>query len=739
MRNLQLSKERVVAKTTIQFEAVECGAASLRIILQYFGKIVPLSDIRKECGITRDGATASRIVSAAKSYGLDCRPFKLSAEGLCQEGKFPIIVFWGFNHFLVLEGFDEHQNAYLSDPQQGRVRVSFKEFEETFTGVALEFIPNKNFTQGGNEESNFAVLPELLNNVKPYVWIAVILSIFSAIPTLVIAGATSQIINQFLNNNKLYFGIPSLWLIGISSTILMIILTMQYLIVRRLGFKVSKELTADLFQKLFSVPFAFYQQRMLGELAQRMQLGVRISDQFFNDILLFTLTIIQSFVIVIATLLISWQLTVFCLLLISVNLILNYKLTLDRVDSNRLLGIEEGKMLGASMQGIGDIQMIKASGLEIQFMSGWQIHFSNVIEKRQELGIQIGLSNVVASGSTYLMNSMLIGIGGLLILSGDLTLGALVSFQFLLTVLVAPVAQMSGISKQFQMLDGLLGRILDLQKTETDTTQDDLLIEESNQYQSANSGPDNHKLFTASTEINVEFKDVDFSYDPKKPFIEKFNFVIPNGGHLALVGGSGCGKSTIIKVLAGLYNPLGGQIKFNGVDKTDIKKELINQVIGYVPQDVFMFNESIETNLKLWKDYVSDSDLESAVELACIKDMIDKYPLKYKQIISNGGLNISGGQRQRLEIARALALKPKLLLLDEATSALDEDTEKQVLENIWGLGISTVSIAHRMRSALMSDFVIVMHEGKIVEQDTPNNLLKTETVFKHLVNLENNQ
>ena len=723
------SDRRVKVETSLQYEAVECGAASLRSILRYYGKTIPLSDLRRECGITRDGSNALKVIQAARRYQLVCEPFKNSFEDLKKEGRYPCILFWGFAHFLVLEGFDS-EYAYLSDPAQGRIRISHQEFKDDYTGVGVNMYPTSLFEKGGKEDYPLMSLPTFLSSFWKYIFLVVFVSTVSIIPTLAIAGASAQFINKFLQNKELYFGIPIVWVFVISTLILLSLLIFQFLLIRRLEFVISKKLTGELYQKLFSVPYNFYQQRMLGELASRMKLGFDLSNVLVSQIIRFTSSLWQSLLLIFVSSFISIQLAFLTFIVIAANIFINILLTEKRKDANRLLSMEEGKMLGISLQGITDIETLKASGVEFDFLKHWQRYFSNVVEKRQVLGLQIALSTVSAQGSSFLVNALVIGFGGILIIDGSLTLGGLVSYQFLLAVIITPLTQISSIGKQFQTLDGLLGRLLDLRKSENDPYVRSMLPDQtSSQINSSN--------LVELSNYDLVLDGLTFGFnqiDP--PFINDLNLNIPYGSHIALVGGSGSGKSTLIKILAGLHKPSAGSLHIDGKNIDQIVDIVFRSSLAYVPQDVFMFNETISTNLSLWRDYFTDSDLLEAAKISLIDDLILSHPDGLNRLLSTGGSDISGGQRQRLEIARALLVKPKILLLDEATSALDNETETILLDNIWSLGITTISVAHRMASALKGDYVLLLENGVVLERGSPNELLNTNSRFKQLVDFE---
>jgi ABC-type bacteriocin/lantibiotic exporter with double-glycine peptidase domain len=280
----RLQHRRVKARTRLQYEAAECGAASLATVLSYFGRIVELSELRQACGVNRDGSNAKQILQAARTYGLEARAYRCSAEELKQNGLFPCIVFWGFNHFLVVEGFSD-THAFLSDPAQGRVRVEPEEFSDNFTGIVLELKPGQDFQSGGHERSPLLALPATLWPYRTALLQLLLLASGQAVLTLMVAGLTSTFIDGFLQNQRLYFGVPILWLLLLAVLGWLMLLSIQFVLLRRMELLLSKRLTADLFRKLFQVTFSFYQARFQGEIAGRMLLGLETTQVVIAEVL----------------------------------------------------------------------------------------------------------------------------------------------------------------------------------------------------------------------------------------------------------------------------------------------------------------------------------------------------------------------------------------------------------------------------------------------------------------------
>jgi NHLM bacteriocin system ABC transporter peptidase/ATP-binding protein len=722
MKKIQRGLVRV--KTRLQYEAAECGAASLGTILDYFGLIVPLSELRKACGVNRDGSNANQILEAGRNYGLTSRAYRCSGIKLRKEGRFPCVVFWGFNHFLVVEGF-KAGHAFLSDPAQGRVRVEMEEFLDNFTGIVLEFEPGPSFRPAGRQRSPLLSLPATLRPYTGSLLQLLVVATAQAVITLLVAGLTSVFIDRFLQSEQLAFGIPILWLLLLVVLAWLGLLSVQFAVLRRMQLLLSKRLTADLFRKLFQLTFSFYQARVQGEIASRLLLGMHTTQVVVAQLLRFAISLWQGLLVLLVALVISRWLALLVLAVMLSNLLLNWLLTNVRYDANRRLAIEQGKTQGKGLQGINNIETLKASGLEFDFLSQWQGSFGNVVIQNQKLGWQMALATIAASGSSFLLNALIITFGGLLIIAGQMSLGTLVAFQFLQAQLIAPINSLPQLNATLQRLIGDLGRLDDIQSSKNDPLVNSFSLAESD------STPD-AKLLGA-----VELRGISYGFDAMSPpFIRDLDLQIPAGSHLAIVGGSGSGKTTLIRLLAGLYQPSAGEILFDDQTWQQHGDAVMRRSLAYVPQQVFIFNASVLDNITLWRPGTSLGDLEQAAADAQALESITAHPEGYRRHLRDNGSDLSGGERQRLELCRALLRRPSILLLDEATSALDNATQSLVLDALKQRGLTLISVAHRLDAALRSDQVLVMDRGQVVERGAPQQLLAQSGVFHALVHSE---
>ena len=719
-----LTQKRVNVRTCLQYEAAECGAASLATILAYFGRIVELSELRQACGVNRDGSNAKQLLQAGRLFGLTARALRLSGDQLKKQGRFPCVVFWGFNHFLVVEGFDE-SHAYLSDPAQGRVRVEMEEFLDNFTGIVLEFEPGPTFITGGSQRSPLLNLPATLRPYSGSLLLLLLVASAQAVITLLVAGLTSSFIDSFLQDQQLAFGIPIIWLLLLVVLAWLALLSVQFALLRRMQLLLSKRLTADLFRKLFQLNFDFYQARFQGEIASRMLLGMQTTQVVVAQLLRFGVSLWVGLLVLLVALVISGWLALLVLAVMGGNLLLNWWLTDQRYDANRKLSLEQGKTQGKGLHGINNIETLKASWLEFDFLSQWQGSFGNVVTQSQQLGWQMALASIAAGGSSFLLSAMIITVGGLLIIAGKMTLGTLVAFQFLQGQLIAPISTLPQLNATLQQLIGDLGRLDDLKNSTDDPLVRSFVI-----------ATDDHASETR-LQGAIELRGISYGFDAiSPPFISDLDLSIAAGSQLAIVGGSGSGKTTLIRLLAGLYQPTAGELLFDGMPWQAHGDAVMRRSLAYVPQQVFMFNASVKDNITLWRPGYSLEDLEAAARDAHVLRTITTNPEAFQRHLRDNGSDLSGGERQRLELCRALLRNPSILLLDEATSALDNVTQSRVLDTFARRGLTVISVAHRLDAALRSDQVVVMKAGAVIERGSPQELLAQQGPFWELVQAE---
>lgn len=713
----------VKVPTVLQMESVECGAAALSIILGYFGKFVPLEKLRIACGVSRDGLKATNIIKAAKEFGLESKGYAKSLEKLMQI-QTPAIIFWNFNHFLVLEGFTKNK-VYLSDPAQGRYHVTHKEFDEAYTGVVLTFNPSATFEKGNEKRGLMASLASRVANSKGSILYILLVSLFLVIPGLVVPSFIQIFIDKYLVNGYSGFVMPLLLIMGATLIINAVLVYLQQYYLLKLETKLALSTSSKFLWHVFHLPIAFFTQRYSGEIGNRVSLNDKVAKLLSGNLANSVLNVIV--VIFYALLMFSYDvsLTLIGVFMAVLNVVVLKYVSRARKDGNRRLSNETGKLLGTTTSGISMIETLKASGRENDFFANWVGYLAKVMNSQQELGWLTIRLNALPPLLTSLTTTLILGIGALKIMDGEMTLGALVAFTYLMGNFISPVNQLISVGTMLHETESDMGRIDDVMNYEVD-----------DQFREGYQKTDNSDNQSVNNKLvgYFEMKDVTFGYNTTMPaLIENFNLKLKPGSRVALVGGSGSGKSTVAKVASGLYLPWKGEVLFDGKPKNEIPRHIITESLAVIDQDVLIFNGTIKENISFWDSTISDKNIIQSARDAAIHDIIAVRKDAYDSTVMEGGGNFSGGQRQRLEIARALATNPSILIMDEATSALDPTAEKIVMDNIKKRGCTCLIVAHRLSTIMDCDEIIVMEYGKIVERGTHQELIKQHGVYAQLV------
>lgn len=712
----------VKVPTILQMESVECGAAALSIILGHFGKFVPLEKLRIACGVSRDGLKATNIIKAAKQFGLEAKGFAKSVEKLMQI-ETPAIIFWNFNHFLVLEGFAKNK-VYLSDPAQGRYHVTYQEFDEAYTGVVLTFKPSEHFEKGNEKRGLMASLASRIANSKLSIAYIILASLFLVIPGLVIPSFIQVFIDKYLVNGHADFVMPLLLTMGAVFVINAVLVYLQQYYLLRLETKLALTTSSKFLWHVFHLPISFFTQRHSGEIGDRVSLNDKVARLLSGDLANAALNVI--IVLFYAALMLSYDvpLTLIGVGMATLNVIALKYVSRARKDGSRLLSNETGKLLGTTVSGISMIETLKASGRENDFFTNWIGYLAKVTNAQQELGWLTIRLNVLPPLITSLTSTLILGIGALRIMDGEMTLGALVSFTYLMGNFISPVNQLVSAGTLLHETESDMGRIDDVTNYEVDE-----------QFKDASNTKDDQQAAAHSKLVGYfEMKNVTFGYNTTMPaLVENFNLKLKPGSRVALVGGSGSGKSTVAKIASGLYPLWSGEVLFDGKPKADIPRHVLTSSLAVIDQEVLVFNGTIKENISFWDSMIPDKHIIQSARDAAIHDTISERKDAYDSSVMEGGANFSGGQRQRLEIARALSTNPSILIMDEATSALDPTAEKTVMDNIKKRGCTCLIVAHRLSTIIDCDEIIVMEYGKVVERGTHQELMAKNGVYAHLI------
>lgn len=718
---------RVTTPTILQMEGVECGAAALSIILSYFGRVVPLEKLRIACGVSRDGLKATNILKAAREYGLEAKGYAKSIDKL-KEMEMPAIIFWNFNHFLVIEGFTKDK-VYLSDPAQGRYHVSHQEFDEAFTGVVMTFKPTDKFEKGNEKTGLIPSLVARISSSKLSVVFIVLASLFMVVPGLVIPSFTQIFIDKYLVNQVSGFVMPLLLVMGGMLLINSALIYIQQYYLLRLETKLALTTSSKFLWHVFHLPIAFFTQRYSGEIGSRVSLNDKVARLLSGELANAVLNVIV--VLFYAMLMFTYDvlLTTIGVVMATINVIALQVVSRARKDGNRRLINENGKLLGTTTSGISMIETLKASGRENDFFMTWSGYLAKVINAQQELGWLTIRLNIIPPLLMSLNTTLILGVGAMRVMDGQMTLGMLVAFLYLMNNFMRPVNQLVSVGSLLQETEGDMNRIDDVLNYET---SDEFDLNKKDEVKSdANEKPE---IVADKLVGHLEIKNLSFGYSKAMPaLIEDFSLKLKPGSRVALVGGSGSGKSTIAKLVAGLYEPWEGEILFDGRTRREIPRHIINESVAVIDQEVLIFKGSIQENISFWDERVPEAQIIQSAHDAEIHEAIAERVNAYDGEVTERGANFSGGQRQRLEIARALTLNPSILLMDEATSALDPKSEKLVMDNIKRRGSTCLIVAHRLSTIKDCDEIIVLKFGKIVERGTHTELLEKNGLYAELI------
>lgn len=690
--------------TVLQMEAVECGAAALSMVLRYYGKYVSLEELRVACGVSRDGTKASNILKAARKYGLQAKGFSKQPGDLC-DLPLPAIVFWNFNHFVVVEGMRPGK-VYLNDPAEGPRVVSEAEFEKSFTGVVLVFEPGPTFERSGSPPKMGAALRNRLRGSETGLLYVVLVSFGLAVTGLAVPVFAKVFVDYVLVRQFNSWVMPLLIGLLLVALLRVGITWLQRYYLLRLSLKLAVTSSYRFLRHLLRLPIEFFTQRYGGEVGGRMEINDRIARVLSGELAANMLNLLMVAVYVALMFYFDIVLTLISLAFAAMNFVTLTLVSRRRKDINAQLLQERGKMMGVSMTGLQGIESLKASGREHDFFSRWAGHLAKTLNASQQMEVYSTKLEAFPMFLSSMSTVAILGIGALRVLDGQMTVGTVVAFEGLMLGFMAPLRELVTLGSTFQEVEGELRRLDDVLQHPTDPElkNESLAI------------PDG-----AAPKLTgqLELRGLTYGYSKLDgPLIRGFNLQTHPGARIALVGLSASGKSTLAKLITGLYRPWEGEIVLDGKSRDEIPRALIVNSIAMVDQEFFLYEGTVREVLTMWDRTISENDIVQAAKDACIHDEIVARPGGYDSIIEEGGRNFSHGQQQRLEIARALVRNPTILVLDEATSALDPVTEKQIDENLRRRGCTCIIVAHRLSTIRDCDEIVVLDRGRIAQRGT---------------------
>ncbi|MGW0236403.1 NHLP family bacteriocin export ABC transporter peptidase/permease/ATPase subunit, partial [Streptomyces sp. NPDC002996] len=710
----------VKTPTVLQMEAVECGAAALAMVLSHHGRHVPLEELRIACGVSRDGSRASNVLKAARGYGLSAKGMQMEATALA-DVQAPAILFWEFNHYVVYDGMGRRfgrRGVHINDPDKGRRFVSLEDFDSSFTGVALVFERDRGFRKGGRKPGIMSAVPDRLRGTTGTLGAAFLASLLLVGVGAALPALSRTYIDMFLIGGRTSL-LGTLFAAMAAMVVLTAVLTgLQQANLLR-GRIISSTLgSARFLRHLLRLPVTFFAQRSPADLVQRLQSNDAVAETLARD--LAAAAVDGIVVILYAALLWSYdpQLTVLGVLVALLNIVAMRIVIRLRSTHTQKLRADSARLTNTSYTGLQLIETMKATGGENGFFRRWAGQHATTLDVQQRLGVPSAVLAVVAPTLATLNSALILWIGGLRAVEGHISIGLLVAFQALVARFTAPITRLNGVAGRIQDFAADMTRLKDVESFPVDPL-----------YSRDEPDPSSRRL-----KGHVALENITFGYSPlDAPLLSGFSLTVGPGRQVALVGGSGSGKSTVSRLISGLYSPWEGTIRIDGRLLADIPRGALAASVSFVDQDIFLFEGTVRDNVALWDPSVPDEAVEAALRDAAIHDVIMRRPDGIHSRVEQDGRNFSGGQRQRLEIARALVRRPSILVLDEVTSALDAETERVIIDNLRRRGCACVVIAHRLSTVRDSDEIVVLDHGTVVERGRHEELVAAQGAYAQLV------
>lgn len=703
----------------MQLEMLECGAACLAMIMGYYEKWITLEQARVDCGVSRDGSSARNIVQAARSYGMEVKAYRMEPESLLEEGPFPCIIHWGFNHFVVLDGFKK-KKAILNDPARGRVVVPWEEFDREFTGICLTFEPGENFEPSGEKKSVWTYIKERMVGTGQAVAFVVMTTTIIALLGVIQPVFSRIFLDRLLTGKNSNWLWPFIIALSIFSGVIILMTWINTIYSLKIQGKMAAVGSSSYLWKILRLPMQFFEQRLPGDLSDRQAANASIAGTLVNTFGPLAINTAMMIFYLIVMLRYNIFLTLIGVSAIFVNMFVSAIITGKRINIQRVQMRDQSKLTSAMLAGISMIETIKASGAEKGYfgrVAGYQASVNAQLVKYTRLNQWLGM---VPSICTSLANIAVLGYGVMLVLDGKFTLGMIMAFQGFLTSFTTPATSLISAGQSMQEMITQMERV------------DDVMSYKNDHWFNDRKKVDKIEKLTG----HIKMTDVTFGYSRlADPLIEKFSMEIKPGQKIAFVGRSGCGKSTLTKLLSGLCTQWSGTIEFDGKTIDEIDRDVFVGSLSVVDQDIVLFDDTVAENIRMWDSTIEDFEVLLAAKDAEIYDDIMKDGGFQKKILE-GGRNMSGGQRQRIEIARALAQDPTICILDEATSALDAKTEHDVVQAISNRGITCIVVAHRLSTIRDCDEIIVLDNGKVVERGNHESLMALGGAYSKLVTNE---
>ena len=722
------SGERIRTPLVMQTHASECGAACLGSVLAWFGRWVPFSELREVCEVSRDGSNAASLANAAQRYGLECTGYRLTGNQLGSL-RLPLILFWEYRHFVVLEGWKDGW-FFLNDPAVGRRKLSDEEFQAGFGRTALAFERGENFEPGGERPDPLRRLAAWFEGCRSDLTKSLCLSLALALLTLVPAFGLGEFVDRVLGEDPALRDVVIGLLLG-SAALAYGVSWLRAKLLQRLATRLSVSAGNRCLSHFLRLRMEYFLHRVEGDLVSRLRSIDDVVRSLTEHVIGVSLELAMSAIFLAAMFALQPELALFTLVLALLNFGLLRLVMRWRDDHSHVWRSERSKLVGAGAAMLEQVELLRSTGAEDTSFVRWSAAQAREVSARQQF---IEYSHLCTASSVLCVGlgvAAVLGYGTTQVMAGQMTTGGLLAFLVVSGLFMRPISRFAELADHLQELESNLYRLDDILLAERDRIFTGGRDASGRQDGGSIAALDGRMRLTGL----IELRNVSYGYRTgTRPLLENLNLIIKPGQRVAVVGPSGSGKSTLAWLIAGLFQPWSGEILFDGRSRDEIPLEIVSRSLAMVDQTAVLFSGTVRDNITLWNAATTDDSLTRAAKDAQIHDEILRRPLGYESRVDEDGRNFSGGQRQRLEIARALVGNPTALLLDEATGALDAVTEENIDRALRRRGCSCLIVAHRLSTVRDADEIVVLDKGRVVQRGTHDVLMKEQDgLYRHLV------